>query len=255
MTPDFESGCLRARTLFALSMCIGSRSLMLNAFRMTYGLVESNPAGPYPFVDQIPHFDLIAEDARTRAAAMSSAEAEFLQARSDWHKRRAELASSLPTAEELMKRVRAAEEAAKTADKGWFKFGFHGYTLWTSEFEDGAWDVTNPYGIDYCACLATVEDFESFLDCIRRGKEIGPTPPGGDVDDDDLERDWSAGFYPGGRHWSDAFDRYAGIDASQEVTDMVIAAAHGQHFHEEDPASFDEVAAVIYERFGETSLA
>lgn len=252
-TPDFESGCLRARTLFALSMCIGSRGLMRDALWMAYSLVESNPAGPHPFIDQIPHFDTIAEDARARAAAMSAAEAEFDGAHSDWRRRREELDTSLPTAEDLMSRVRAAEEAAKAGDKDRLSFGFHGYTLWTSEFEHGAFDVTNAYGIDDCACLATVADFEWFLDCIRKGKEIGPTPPGGDLSDDDLESDWSAGFYPGGRHWSDDFDQFAGIDVSQEVTGMVIAAAQNKHFPKEDPASFDEVAAVIYERFGDTS--
>lgn len=61
---------------------------------------------------------------------------------------------------------------------------FHGYTLWKCEDQQGAWDVTNPYGVDNCARLKTVDEFEWFLAQLRAGAAIGPTPPG--CDDADL---------------------------------------------------------------------
>lgn len=58
------------------------------------------------------------------------------------------------------------------------RFVFHGYTLWRCENQQGAWDVTNPYGVDNCARLKTVAEFEWFLEQLRAGAAIGPTPPG-----------------------------------------------------------------------------
>lgn len=174
----FLSACLNARS--DLDKAIQERDLggIYDAAQSIFSVAADNPDSVLPFFSDTPEVNSLIEAAATWRQAMQE-----LQAAANRH---AEWEASLPTAAQLEREV---ETSANGEGKS---FDFEGYTLW-HEPEHGGWSLTNAYGVDNCAFLASEAHFQSLLNAVKRGEEIGPVPPGCEPpDDDDDHPDYDA---------------------------------------------------------------
>lgn len=222
--------CLRARSLFSLGMIVGSRSVLQHALMLVYETSEQVPSGQLPFIDGgIPFIHEVISHARSRWAAIQKAEHAYEVRQSNKRAAHEAYVKSFPAAQGLM------DQAAASGDR----LEFHGYTLWKCEHSEGAWDVTNAYGIDNCARLDTLGGFEWFLDQLRAGADIGPTPPCSDNSDD--SDDW---------HWMDCFDEFDWVKPVDQVLDRILADKDGFGTGLADPASDASFSRAVESHFG-----
>jgi hypothetical protein len=121
-----------------------------------FSIAADYPGIALPFFSDTPEIKNLALAAVTWGQAKKALE--------DASVRRAEWEASLPSATELKKQV---ETIANAEGKS---FEFEGYTLW-HEPEHGGWSLTNAYGVDNCAFLASEHHFQRLLDAIIKGDE------------------------------------------------------------------------------------
>ncbi|MEK6423510.1 hypothetical protein [Burkholderia gladioli] len=181
------------------------------------GVAERYPAFRLRFFEDVPEARDIAELTDWIVSARQKWDARQ-QARRDAQAHRE---ARLPSAAEL--RQRAVNDP--TGDGA--SLDFEGYTLW-HEPKAGGWSVTNAYGIDHCAFLSSERDFAQLIDAVRRGRDIGPVPPGsGPEDDQDEHPDMDAMVRA--HAIAQAVARGAGIDEPAPAADQPQQRVDGRH--------------------------
>ncbi|WP_186130649.1 hypothetical protein [Burkholderia gladioli] len=199
--PTFVRACLIVRADFNCAFYRQDEVAIHDAVEAVWGLAARYPAFRLRFFEDVPEAQAMAELAERAAAARREWDGRQ-QARQD---AQASLQARLPSAAEL--RERATSEAFGAGAS----LDFEGYTLW-HEPEAGGWSLTNAYGIDHCGFLSSEEDFGRLIDAVRRGRDLGPIPPGSaDVDDEDEHPDMEA--MAEACDIAAAIARRAGIDA------------------------------------------
>ncbi|MBJ9676294.1 hypothetical protein [Burkholderia gladioli] len=174
--PAFVRACLIVRADFDRACYTQDEWVIHDAVEAVCGVPERYPAFRLRFFEDVPEARDIAELTDWIVAARREWDARQ-QARRDVQAHRE---ARLPSAAEL--RQRAMNEATGAGAS----LEFEGCTLW-QEPKAGGWSVTNAYGIDHCAFLSSERDFAQLIDAVRRGRDIGPVPPGSGPKDDEEE--------------------------------------------------------------------
>jgi hypothetical protein len=154
--------CFNARTDMDKAIQEQDRGAVYGAMQSIFSIAADYPGVVPPFFSDIPEVNQLVEAAATWRLARKGLEEAAV--------RRAEWEALLPSAIELKKQVETEANGAGES------FDFEGYTLW-HEPEFGGWSLTNAYGVDNCAFLASEDHFQWLLDAVKKGDEIGPVPP------------------------------------------------------------------------------
>jgi len=154
--------CFNARTGIDKAIHERDRDAVYDAMQSIFSIAADYSGVVPPFFSDIPEVNKLVEAAATWRLAMQGLEEAAV--------RRAEWEALLPYSIELKKQVETEANGAGES------FEFEGYTLW-HEPEFGGWSLTNAYGVDNCAFLASEGHFQWLLDAVKKGEEIGPVPP------------------------------------------------------------------------------
>ncbi|WP_186091561.1 hypothetical protein [Burkholderia gladioli] len=215
--PEFVRACLIVRADFDRVCYAQDEWAIHDAVEAICGVAERHPAFRLRFFEDVPEARDIAELTDWIVAARREWDARQ-QARRDVQAHRE---ARLPSAAEL--RQRALNEATGAGAS----LDFEGYTLW-HEPKAGGWSVTNAYGIDHCAFLSSERDFARLIDAVRRGRDIGPVPPGsGPEDDEDEHPDMDAMVRA--HAIAQAVARRAGIDEPAPAADQPQQRLESRH--------------------------
>ncbi len=174
--PTFARACLIVRDDLDRACHAQDEWAVHDAVDAICAVAERYPAFRLRFFDDVPEARDIAELADWIVSARQKWDARE-QARRD---AQAHLEARLPGPAAL--RQRAMNEASGDGAS----LDFEGYTLW-HEPKAGGWSVTNAYGVDHCGFLSSERDFAQLIDAVRRGRDIGPVPPGSGPEDDEEE--------------------------------------------------------------------
>ncbi|KKJ06058.1 hypothetical protein XF14_13770 [Burkholderia gladioli] len=215
--PAFVRACLIVRDDFDGAFHAQDEWALHDAVDAVCAVAERYPAFRLRFFEDVPEVRDIAELTDWIVAARREWNARQ-QARRDIQ---AHLEARLPSAAALHQR--ALNEA--TGDGA--SLDFEGYTLW-HEPKAGGWSVTNAYGIDHCAFLSSERDFAQLIDAVRRGRDLGPVPPGSGPEDDEEEHpDMDAMVRA--HAIAQAVARRAGIDEPAPAADQPQQLREGSH--------------------------
>lgn len=206
--PTFVRACLIVRGDLDRACHAQDEWAIHDAVDAICAVAERYPAFGLRFFDDVPEAREIAELTDWIVSARQKWDARQ-QARRD---AQAHLEARLPGAAAL--RQRAVNEA--TGDGA--SLDFEGYTLW-HEPDAGGWSVTNAYGVDHCAFLASEHDFARLIDAVRTGRDLGPVPLVGDgSEEEDEHPDMDAMVRA--HAIAQAVARRAGIDAPAPAADQ-----------------------------------
>ncbi|MDN7500046.1 hypothetical protein QZM89_33145 [Burkholderia gladioli] len=215
--PTFVRACLIVRDDLDRAFHAQDEWAIHDAVDAVCWVAERYPGYRLRFFDDVPEARDIAELADWIVSARQKWDARQ-QARRD---AQAHLEARLPGPAAL--RQRAVNEATGNGAS----LDFEGYTLW-HEPDAGGWSVTNAYGVDHCAFLSSERDFAQLIDAVRRGRDIGPVPPGSGPEDDEEEHPDMDGMVRA-HAIAQAVARRAGIDEPAPAADQPQQLREGPH--------------------------